>query len=369
VTDLSDKKPYSSYNYDLPWIVFLVGFLISFAMWAIFLFVRYSNHYLVIALQSVLPWFLFVMGILLSFLCSIAIWIIQLSRERTQSLTRIDQDSKKEIAERARTDETKQKLESALLQGQKLQAIGTLAGGIAHDFNNILYAIIGYVEMSRDDVPPDSLIFKNLGKVLDAAKRGQDLVARILAFSRRHIHEEFKPINLKLIIESVLSLLKPAIPSSVIIDLIGISDDYFILGDQTQLHQVMVNIINNAVDAMDGEGQVTIEIKRILTNDAFLKEFPDLKNTNYFQIDISDTGHGMDKSTIARIFEPFFTTKEVGKGTGLGLSTVHAIIQEHLGAITVKSQLGTGTTFSILLPETHTIQQEEKHGNDLISGR
>ncbi len=179
--------------------------------------------------------------------------MIQQSRLNAVRLNLMNQDLQKSMAETLHAEETKSKLEIALLQGQKLQAMGTLAGGIAHDFNNLLYAIIGYAELSRQDVEKDSITHKNLGKVLDAAHRGQELVGRILTFSRKQ-HHDFAPIELKTTIEAALSLLKPTIPSSVMIHL-DPANEQMILGNQTQIHQVLVNIINNAVDAMDGEGR------------------------------------------------------------------------------------------------------------------
>jgi len=288
------------------------------------------------------------LGIGISLLVTILIWMIQQSRLNAVRLNLMNQDLQKSMAETLHAEETKSKLEIALLQGQKLQAMGTLAGGIAHDFNNLLYAIIGYAELSRQDVDKDSITHKNLGKVLDAAHRGQELVGRILTFSRRQ-HHDFAPIELKTTIEAALSLLKPTIPASVMIHF-DPADEQIILGNQTQIHQVLVNIINNAVDAMDGEGSVNIHISTIPKNDPFLHAFPNILQQNYSKIEITDTGHGMDQPTMERIFEPFFTTKEVGKGTGLGMSIVHSIIQEHQGEITVTSQLGHGTTFMILLP-------------------
>jgi signal transduction histidine kinase len=258
----------------------------------------------------------------------------------------------KEMAERIHAEEVKQHLETALLQGQKLQAIGTLAGGIAHDFNNMLYAIKGYVDMARDDVEKNSTLYKNLGKVLEAAHRGQELVARILAFSRRQ-HHELKPVCLTETIEGALELLKPTVPASVAIHFNAPKNQnkLMIKGNQTQLHQVIVNLINNAVDAMDGEGSVTIDLGLIPATDELIQALPHPIAGNYCKIDLTDTGHGMDQPTTTRIFEPFFTTKEVGRGTGLGLATVHSIIEEHQGEISVKSQLGHGTVFTLLLPE------------------
>lgn len=334
----------------LPYLVGLIGFIISILLWYGFARQEFPAT-LMTSMKISLPWIALFSGILITALCAITIRLAQLTRERSASLSIMDHDFKQEIAERIKTEEIKQKLEIALLQGQKLQAIGTLAGGIAHDFNNILYAIKGYVEMAREDVPRDSLVYQNLGKVLEASQRGQDLVARILAFGRRHQHVELEPICLKLTLQSVLALLTPTIPASVSIHLITPTEDCTILGNQTQLHQVIVNIINNAVDAMDGEGTVTIQVSRIPSTDDLLKQFPNISDATYCKIDIIDTGHGMELGTVERIFEPFFTTKEVGKGTGLGLATARAIIKDHGGEITVTSQLGQGTTFTLLLPE------------------
>lgn len=309
---------------------------------------------------SLLPWITLALGISLAILFTITMRLAQLNKQRAQFLTSANQDLKKEIAERIQTEITKQKLERALLQGQKLQAIGTLAGGIAHDFNNIIYAIRGYVEMAQEDVELDSIIHRNLGRVLEATTHAQELIASILAFSRRQ-HYKFKSIWIKEILEGVLALLKPTIPASVILNVVTQLNDCTIIGNETQLHQVFVNIINNAVDAMDGEGSITIHLNHVLAHDDILQQFPDKMDQNYCKIEITDTGNGMDQSTMARIFEPFYTTKEVGKGTGLGLSTVHAIMAEHHGEILVTSQLGHGTTFTLLLPE-HPAVKEKDHG-------
>ncbi|EKD70859.1 MAG: PAS/PAC sensor signal transduction histidine kinase [uncultured bacterium] len=330
----------------LPYTVSGVGIALSIVIWYALV-----DDLMMHSIKHSYPWIILTLGVSIAILVGFAIRLIQLTHQRRKSLELVNEHFKKEIADRIHAEETKQKLEKALLQGQKLQAIGTLAGGIAHDFNNILYAIIGYVEMSREDVPKNNIIHKNLGKVLDACKRGQDLVARILAFSRRQ-HHDFKPLHIRETIEGILGLLKPTIPASVDIRLQSMIKDCTILGDQTQLHQVIVNIINNAVDAMDGEGAIHITLNRIAAHDEALYPFPHIaKDLSYCKIDIIDTGHGMDQSTIERIFEPFYTTKEVGKGTGLGLSTAHSIVKEHQGEILVESRLGHGAKFTLLLPE------------------
>lgn len=324
----------------IPYLIAGLGALLS-----IFLFLVFKNHSY---LQTLLPWIVLTFGLCFSLMLAGLIRMTQLTRTHTLMLKQTNENLKSEINDRMNAEDVKQKLEVALLQGQKLQAMGTLAGGIAHDFNNILYAIIGYTEMARQDVEKDGLLHKNLGKVIDAAHKGQDLVSRILAFSRRQ-HHQFGPIDLKKTTEAALSLLRPTIPASVILQSHLL--DTTILGNQTQIHQVLVNLINNAVDAMDGEGVIDIRMSHIPAKDPSIKQFPDALEQNYCKIEILDSGHGMDQQTMERIFEPFYTTKEVGKGTGLGLSIVHSIIKEHQGEISVSSQLGKGTIFTILLPE------------------
>lgn len=338
--------PHKPQNSVWPYWVAVTATLVFLFVW----YLLWAHPQIYTEFQPYLPWLALLFGLSFFILIAIIIRITQLAQQRTVTLNQMNEDLKKEIAERINAEAIKQKLEVALLQGQKLQAMGTLAGGIAHDFNNILYAIIGYVEMAREDVDKNTLIFSNLGKVLEGAHRGQELVSRILSFSRRQ-HHHFDVIQLKNTIEAALSLLRPTIPASVIIHFEPKVEDTMILGNQTQIHQVLVNIINNAVDAMDGEGTINIHMSHVHANDPFLKQFPEIHAQNYCKIEISDTGHGMDQHTMERIFEPFFTTKEVGKGTGLGLSIVHTIIKEHEGEITVTSQLGHGTTFTLLLPE------------------
>lgn len=346
-TNLSNRD----FNHWIPYIISGIGIVSSLFLW---IYLTYNSWLPIIAN---LPWLSITTGIAFAILFTLTLHLIKLTQQRSKTLNIVKQNFNKEVLEHTQAEETTKKLEKALLQGQKLQAVGTLAGGIAHDFNNILYAIIGYVEMAREDVKNESTIYKNLGKVLEAAHRGQDLIFRILAFSRRE-HHDLKPLQLQSTIESVLALLRPTIPASVTIHFESLPEDFTILGDQTQLHQVIVNIINNAVDAMDGEGTVTIKIAHVHKEDDLLKQIPNRAHTHYCKIDLTDTGHGMDQTTMERIFDPFFTTKEVGKGTGLGLSTAHAIISAHQGEIMVNSKLGQGTTFTLLLPEF----REYKHG-------
>jgi|GEM_PF-874864 len=315
-----------------------------------------------ISKEAPLSWITFILGILISLLLARSTDLSELLKERTIILDKINQDLKNEIKSHTETEASKKNLEKALLQGQKLQAIGTLAGGIAHDFNNILYAIRGYVELAREEIPQEGITYTNLGKVLDATYRGQDLISQILTFSRRQ-HHEFIPLNLKAEISGALALLRPTVPQSVNIQFEAETEGK-IMGNKTQIHQVIVNLINNAVDAMDDEGLIRIKLYSIQSDDLQGLKISPLKLNNYCKIEVSDTGHGMDQNTMDRIFEPFFTTKEVGKGTGLGLSTVHSIIKDHLGEILVSSQIGKGSTFTLFFPERILSEEESTHGQD-----
>jgi signal transduction histidine kinase len=355
----------------IPYFIIVTTLLLSYVTCYDLISKYTGGHFFYIFSPRIPSWIIITVGILLLMLCAAAIRLLQVSHQHVQLFNKIKHDFNHEISEHIQAEEIKKKLEITLMEGQKLQAIGTLAGGIAHDFNNILYAINGYVEMVREDVEPNSLIFNNLGHVLEATHRGQELVARILDFGRRNQRYEQKAIEVNTLLENVLGLLKPTIPSGVRINLTGLSNNCVIFGNETQLHQVIVNIINNAVDAMYSEGVLTIEVSTILASNDYLNQFPKVANTNYCKINISDTGYGMDQATLKRIFEPFYTTKEVGKGTGLGLATAHGIIAQHHGEITVTSQLGKGTTFTLLLPEHQEIptQMEDPHGNYSFSRR
>jgi len=305
---------------------------------------------------------------LAGFACGLvpALFFWQEAKRRQQALNIMAASFQQEIADRAETEESRKKLEKALLQGQKLQAIGTLAGGIAHDFNNILYAIMGYVEMAEEDLPKESPMSRNLAKVLQGAKRGQELVSRILAFSRRQ-HHDLQILDLREALEGALDLLRPTIPASVTVQTDFAEGSYPIHGNQTLLHQIMVNLVTNAVDAMEGEGTIHVTLDRIPANHLLLADLPEAPG-GYCRIRVSDTGHGMDRATQERIFEPFFTTKEPGRGTGLGLSTVHSLVAEHHGEIMVDSTPLHGTTFTLLLPLHSEITKkgENSYGQNTV---
>lgn len=340
--------------YRVPIILLIIGIVISLFFWFVVLTDLKVYFDILQEAQEIVPWVVLAFGVSLSLLIAYIARTAIVERHHAKVVEAINLDLKQEIANKQQLIEYKEKIEKSLHQDQKLQAIGTLAGGIAHEFNNLLYAIVGYTELARDDAPKDSITHKNLGKVLDAAKRGQELIARILSFSRhQNQNQPFEITNIKGVIESALALLRPTIPASVVINSEH-TKNLFVEGNSTQLQQVLINLINNAVDAMDGVGDISIEAKVLEPGESLAVENGINPSHPHCKLIISDTGTGMDIHTANRIFEPFFTTKDVGRGTGLGLAIVHSIIEAHNGKILVKSQLGHGTTFIILLPLSAT---------------
>ena len=254
----------------------------------------------------------------------------------------------RDVTERKVAEEERRGLEARLRQAQKMEALGTLAGGIAHDFNNILLAIVGYTELARDDLPDAPEIRSHLDQVLTAAARAQGLINQILAFSRKS-EPELKPVRLGDLVAEVLNLLRATLPSTIEIQS-EIEDVGAVNADQSQIHQVILNLGSNAADAMSGHGTLTIKLTRTHVTTRLGGELESLPPGDYALLKVTDTGHGMDNNTVRRMFEPFFTTKGVGRGTGLGLSVVHGIVMGHGGACSVESEPGKGTTFSIYLP-------------------
>ena len=262
-----------------------------------------------------------------------------------------------DITERKRMEKEKKKLEARLRQAQKMEAIGTLAGGIAHDFNNILFPILGYSEMLLNDAPDDSDLKRDLTMIFNGAKRARDLVKQILAFSRQREYE-LKPIKVHLVVKEALKLIRSSIP--VTIDIIqNISEDCgLVMGDYTQIHQVAMNLFTNAYHAMEEkDGKLRVTLKEVVLR---VDDLKGMSPGTYLCLTVSDTGIGMDQSTIDRIFDPYFTTKKEGKGTGLGLAVVHGIIKNHGGHISVYSEPDKGAEFHVYLPVIKTQQETEQ---------
>ena len=248
--------------------------------------------------------------------------------------------------------------ENQLQQVMKLQAIGTLAGGIAHDFNNILFPIVGYTELTMDDVPEGSQAKQNLQEVLKAANRAKKLVQQILTFSRQNSQER-KPMRVQTLIKEALKLLRATIPSSIEIHSSIDEDCGLIKGDPTQIHQVIMNLSTNAYHALqETGGKLEVGLKEINLNYEESLQRVGIKVGRHLELTVKDNGHGMAPQVLERIFDPYYTTKKQGKGTGLGLSVTHGIIKNHGGDISVSSQPGVGTTFSVYLPVIDDVDVE-----------
>jgi len=249
----------------------------------------------------------------------------------------------------------RKEMEKRLQQSQKMEAIGTLAGGIAHDFNNILSAILGYSELALDEVETGSGLEDDLQEIYVAGKRAKDLVGQILAFARQ-TDDALTPLQIKPLAKEVLKFIRASVPAIIEIKQ-NIQSDAYIMGSPTQVHQILMNLCTNAVDAMaDTAGFISIDVIDIKINDTPLVSGLNLKSGDYIEIKVSDAGTGISQEIIGSIFDPYFTTKLSGEGTGLGLAVVHGIVQAHGGRITVDSTVGKGTTFTVWLPITQKMK-------------
>jgi PAS domain S-box-containing protein len=243
-------------------------------------------------------------------------------------------------------------IEKHLRQQQKMNAVGELAGGVSHDFNNILTAILGYVALCMNNVDEESKTYKYLSEIVKAGDRATKLVRQILMFSRQE-ELQFHSLNLQPVIEDSLSLIQTTMSNSIKLEQDVDQQCGSILGDTTQLQQIMVNLCTNAAHAMgkDEPGTLTVTLRQVaLSGEDIEEQVTDLDPGTYACITVGDSGCGMPPEVIDRIFEPYFTTKKQGEGTGFGLSIVHGIVRKHRGSITVESEEGTGTTFTLYFP-------------------
>jgi len=270
-----------------------------------------------------------------------------------------------DITARIQVEEKRLRLEEDLRQAQKMESIGTLAGGIAHDFNNILSAIIGYTELSLYDAAKGTPLENNLQGVYRAGIRARDMVKQILAFARQS-DEEQRPIRVDIITKEVLKLMRSTIPTTIEVKE-NIESQSLIMGSPSHVHQIFMNLCSNAAQAMEDAGGI---LKVVLTDVEYNDQSPlplsGLKPGNYLKISVSDTGPGISPDIIGSIFEPYFTTKGIGEGTGMGLALTHGIIESYGGKITVDSELGKGTVFSVYLPITKKRDDHRPYEKEIL---
>jgi PAS domain S-box-containing protein len=243
----------------------------------------------------------------------------------------------------------KRGLEEQLRQAHKMEALGTLAGGIAHDFNNILGIILGNTELALLDRPEEQPTRHAWEQVHQACLRAQALVRQILSFSRK-TPQELQLCHLSPIVQESLALMRAVIPTTIDLRLEMTATADVVLADPAQIHQVVMNLVMNAAQAMEYTGGVLTVSLVDLTLDETAAQRHELKPGAYVQLTVRDTGCGIAPAIMGRIFDPYFTTKEVGKGTGMGLAVVHGIVTHHGGAIRVQSVQDQGASFQVYLP-------------------
>lgn len=259
-------------------------------------------------------------------------------------------------------------LEAQLLQAQKTESIGTLVGGIAHDFNNNLAAIMGNTYLAQAAI--------KAGRTYDAAQKVENIeslskhaatvVAQLMAYARQDIVQKDN-INLSSTIENTIALSNVTIPENIQFDVRIIPSDDVVYADSSQIQQMVMNLLNNARDAVAKVEQpsITLSVAPFFADANFHKRNPDISTLHFMRLSIQDNGHGIATEDLPHIFDPFFTTKEVGEGTGLGLSMILGMVQNHQGVIEVESTQGKGTTFHIYLPIVEHLPSTVQHNNQI----
>nr|WP_320192053.1 chemotaxis protein CheB [uncultured Desulfobacter sp.] len=262
----------------------------------------------------------------------------------------------------------KRKLETQLQQAQRMESIGNLAGGIAHEFNNVLSIIIGNNELIVEDLPEWSISRENCEEIRLAGLRARDIVKHLLTFSRQD-NSTKKPINIVSTITESIKLIRSTTPTNIEIREKIDPDCRPILGDSTQINQILINLCSNAVDALPtAGGRIDIELCNADISKHEEIAIHTLAPGKYVKLIVRDNGSGMDAEISERIFDPYFTTKDIGKGSGIGLSVVHGIVENHGGAIVCDSTIDQGTVFTILMPAYDGRVEEVSIKTDMFSG-
>ena len=269
----------------------------------------------------------------------------------------------------------REQLELELRQAQKMEAVGRLAGGVAHDFNNVLAVIMGRCELLMMRRPDEEMLRSRLQEILDAGARAADLVRQLLAFSRREVGVP-KPLELNEVVRETGRMVKQLLAEDINLEMQLDEEPLWVFIDRAQLEQIVMNLTINARDAMPAGGRLTIRTGRGVMTSGEARRETEAGPERCATLEIEDTGSGMDAATVEQIFEPFFTTKEPGKGTGLGLATVYGVVRRAGGTISVRSEPGQGTCFSVGLPrvaapgdageKTETVQEVPVFGGVVL---
>jgi len=277
--------------------------------------------------------------------------------------------SGEDITERKKAEQIKEKLEQQLFQSQKMDSIGRLAGGIAHDFNNILTGIMGCAELLKMQYPDVTTSEGEAAEViLKGAEKAADLTRQLLGFARGSAYNPV-PLNINNVIKDTMNVWEKMFEKNIIISYDLDKDIQMIDADQYQLQQVIANLSINAKDSMPGGGKLIFSTGNVYLDEVYCEVYPEFKVGKYVKVSVSDTGTGIPREIKEYIFEPFFTTKCHDKGFGLGLATVYGIVKNHCGQISVTSEPGEGTTFTLYFPESKkSLGNEKEMRNDCKRG-
>ncbi len=260
------------------------------------------------------------------------------------------------------------RLETELRHAHKMEAIGNLAGGIAHEFNNVLGIIIGNAELAIGDLDTWHPVAENLNEIKTASLRAKDVVKQLLAFSRK-METKREPVDVRVIVKETLKLLRAAIPSSIRIREVLPPEIDHVAADPTQIHQLLINLCNNAAHAMSEDGgRLTIELNNVELDYEAASRHPGVQPGAYVRFSVCDTGCGIPVDLLDRVFDPYFTTKDVGKGTGMGLAVVHGIVKAHNGAIDVESRVGEGAAFHVYFPSSREKAPQKEAEMEMLPG-
>ena len=257
----------------------------------------------------------------------------------------------RDITERKQAEELLRRRDEQLRQSQKMEAVGRLSGGIAHDFNNLLSVIIGYSESIEQRLAPMDPLHKSAEEIRKAGERAASLTHQLLAFSRQQVLQP-QILDLNALVSDMGTMLRRLIGMHIELTTKLATELGVVKAEQSQIEQVIVNLVVNARDAMPEGGKLLIETSNLDVNENLVRSFSFLQPGPYVLLTVRDTGVGMDADTRRHIFEPFFTTKGPGKGTGLGLATVYGVVKQSGGGVIVDSEPGKGSTFKIFLPQT-----------------
>lgn len=264
-----------------------------------------------------------------------------------------------DVTEARENEEAKRQLESDLRQAQKVESIGRLAGGVAHDFNNLLTTIMGFSELALGEVPEGSRAQVRISRVIETAHRGAALTHQLLAFARKKIVKP-ESVNLCEVVTKLAPMIERLVEADIELVLQLEPHEGAALVDVGGLEQVLMNLVVNARHAMSLGGRLTIAAREVVLDEHYARTHSDVKPGIYVMLSVSDTGSGMTPEIMARLFEPFFTTKPLGKGTGLGLAMCDGIVRQAGGHITVSSELGKGSSFTVYFPRTQALTDTQQ---------